>query len=391
MRLLHTADIHLDRSYAGLELPPAQGNENRARLQTVFETIMHRAATWPANALVITGDLFEYGRVTRATVNLLRESLAAIAPVNVVICPGRHDPCLPDSPYRTESWPENVHIFTTPAWDALELDGVPLTLHGFGWETPDHDGLLPPAPEIPADGRVHLAFGYGLEHAILHAPPPEPARLEAGIALPPGVSYLGLGGYHTTSPLESPAGMPVWFAGAPEGHRFEDHGPHLYLEIEIATGSGASGAEEVSVRPREVSRGRFQHLTLDATPFTTGQELLDAARGQLAAPREDGCVRLTLEGALIRPIYDELDGIRDALAAEVAYLQWHDACQVGEDYADLATGHTSLGAFIRRMNAEIGDAPNRAIRVQRQRSRDLGLCACRGADLPIRGLTGAYR
>jgi hypothetical protein len=141
----------------------------------------------------------------------------------------------------------------------------------------------------------------------------------------------------------------------------------------------------------ELSKGRFQAIALDCTPFTSGQELLDAIRAVLLPRRDTSLIRLTLEGTLLRPIYDELDGIRDILGEEVHYLQWRENCEVGDDYDAIAGEHTSLGAFVQRIGAEIGDAPNQSLRLQRQRSRSLGVCAYRATPLPIKGLTGEYR
>jgi len=386
MRIIHTADIHLDRSFADLSLPPAQGSACRGHLFATLQAILNRAAAWPASATVISGDLFEHERVTRATIKRLREAFAGIAPIPVVLCPGRHDPCVAGSPYLTEQWPDNVHIFTTFAWTPFPVEGAPLTIHGFAWTAPDHDGTLPPPVAIPEDGRVHVAFGYGLAGDVLHGAPLEAARFGTPPALPSGLAFLGLGELHATRAVENHGGVPVWYAGAPEGHAFAARGPHHYLEIGIA---GADAVPDVT--PATASEGRFLSITLDCSEFESGQDLIDAFRGALGGRGKEQYVRLALEGRMPRPIYDEMDGIRDVLEDEVYCLQWHDACQVAEDYDAIAREHTSLGAFVARIGAEIHDTPTHTLRRQRQYSRDLGLCAFRGTELPIRGLAGVRR
>jgi len=385
MKFIHTADIHLDQSCAAMELPPALGNEYRAHLHAVLQKILNRARDVRADAIFITGDLFEHERVTRNTINTLRDAFGALAPTPVFLCAGRHDPAVAGSPYLTEAWTANVHVFSEPVWRSVTLPDRDFTVHGFGLTDGAPMDRLPDDLEIPRDGRTHVAIGYGLEQNVLHGGREGTAAFETMPALPDGLAYLGLGGLHGRTEITNPTGTAIWYPGAPESCHPGESGSHACLEIDIEAGSNAT------VTPCNLSSGRFQALTLDCSAFTSGQELLDGIRALLLPLRECPLIRVTLEGALLRQIYDELEGIRDILAEEVHYLQWREACQVGDDYAAIAKERTSLGAFVQRISEEIGDAPSHALRLQRQRSRDLGVCAYRATPLPIKGLTGDYR
>lgn len=389
MKFIHTADILLDQSCAAMELPPALGNEHRAHLHAVLQKILNRARDWEADAVFITGGLFDHDRVTRNSINFLRDAFGALAPIPVFLCAGRHDHALPGSPYLTEAWTSNVHCFTSPEWRSVEVPGSQLTVHGFGLTDPTPAGVLPNGLAMPEDGRIHVALGYGLEHTVLHGGREGAARFEMPPDLPTGLAYLGLGGLHAVTSLQGGHAVPIWYPGAPESLNPGESQPHGYLEVELP--SGPKKGKGLTVNPVVISKGRFQAITLDCTPFTSGQELLDGIRAELLPRRDCPLIRLTLEGTLLRQIYDELDGIRDVLGEEVRYLQWRENCEVGDDYDAIAGEHTSLGAFVQRISAEIGDAPSHAIRLQRQRSRSLGVCAYRATPLPIKGLTGDYR
>jgi DNA repair exonuclease SbcCD nuclease subunit len=385
MKFIHTADIHLDQSCSAMELLPLLGNEYRAHLHAVLQRILNRARDIQADAVFITGDLFEHERVTRNTVNALREAFGALAPTPVFLCAGRHDPAVPGSPYLTEAWTANVHLFTEPVWRRVDLPGLPLTVHGFGLNSCSPVDHLPDGLEVPQDGRIHIAIGHGLEQTVLHGGREGTATFESTHTLPGGVAYLGLGGLHAHTEISGLIGTAVWYPGSPESCYPGASGSHACLEIDLESGSVAT------VTPVVLSSGRFQALTLDCSRFTSGQELLDGVRALILPLRDCPLIRITLEGSLLRQIYDELDGIRDILGEEVHFLQWREACQVGEDYETIAGERTSLGAFVQRISEEISDAPNHGLRLQRLRSRDLGVCAYRATPLPIRGLTGDYR
>ena len=137
MRIIHTSDVHLDASFAGAGMPPDFGNRRRQSLRDVFRDIVARAAAWPADVLLIAGDLFEAERVTRDTVAFLKSEFESLAPIPVFVAPGNHDPYVQSCPYSTDSWPGNVVIFREPTWAEHVIEETLWTVHGFGFDGAD--------------------------------------------------------------------------------------------------------------------------------------------------------------------------------------------------------------------------------------------------------------
>ncbi|MCF6284596.1 MAG: hypothetical protein L3K26_05360 [Candidatus Hydrogenedentes bacterium] len=387
MKLIHTADIRLDRSYADQGLPPRAGRANRAHLRTRLQAILDRAIAWPADAVLITGNLLDLEQIDRDTVAFLREAFAHLAPIPVLISPGPRDPYAPTSPYATELWPENVRIFTGPVWDLVNLGDF--TLYGFG-----HD-----APEISAnpfdafttsEDRPCIIMGPGFSKNLATGDSNESAIVNLENLAHPNLAYVALGHATQSTALGAANSAVAWCAAAPEGGGFSETGPHHYLEITIAPGFPESDGVVPAVQVNQVpiSGGRFYAMNLDCTDLASGQALIDAIRPHLVSEPDRQCVRIVLEGALLPEIYDELTSIRDALSEGLVYLDLVDCCFVAENYAALAEQKTSLGAFIARINQEIEDAPDELRRAALCRSRDLALCAYRGQHLPIRAARG---
>lgn len=379
MRIIHTADIRLDRCYADQDLPPQVGRQNRAHLRALLESILARATAWPADAVVISGNLLEFERVERDTIGFLREAFARIAPVPVFICPGPRDPFVPTSPYATELWPENVHLFQEPTWTSVVMAGV--TVWGFGYDGYEitkspFDSLS----DIPCDGP-HMILGTTGDASEVARCGIDLDGLGLALAERPGLVYTALGGNHQAAPLAEAGQAVAWYSGAPEGNTFSETGPFHYLEI---TAEG-DGAEVVQV---PTSRGRFFRTTVDCTDLGSGQALIDVIRPLLAAEADCQCARVVLEGALLPSIYNEMASIRDTLAEDVLYLDLVDRCFAAENFGALANEKTSLGAFVARIGQEIEDAPDAHRHSALCRSRDLALCAYRGQHLPIRASQG---
>lgn len=378
IRIIHTSDIHLDACYAQERLPAAFGNRRRQSLRDVFHAILQRAAEWPADAILVAGDVFEQDRVTRDTIAFLRSALEAVHPIPVFIAPGNHDPAIPNSPYRTETWPDNVTVFTSPEWRSVPLDDTPLTVHGFGFDGPDISTNPFGALTLPNDGRAHVAVGHGSEMGSIPPGKGAYAPFRAADATPEGLAYLALGHFHGHKIIDGPYATVVAYSGAPEGHGFGELGERYYLEIEI---------EDGQPRLRAVPCNRTVYLThtLDCSHFTSSQQIVEAIRTLPRPEAKTIVARLTLTGENRPEWTHEIPAVHDAVSGDFEYVDLVDATIQAEDFAFLARERTSLGAFIARLNAELDDTTGLERRPMLQRAREVGLAAYRGAELPLDG------
>ena len=383
MKLVHTADVHIDRCYAGAGFPPSLGNRLRKAVRDSFHAVIERAGAWPADALLIAGDLFDRDRITRETISFLQGEFASIGHVPVFIAPGSADPCTPASPYAVEDWPKNVTIFRTPEWQSVALQDGQVRVHGFGFDkavitkSPFGTLKLEQSPDV-----THVAVGYGCEKQ--HQPVGQPAwaPFDAADAAPEGLTYFALGQFHKMTAVEGSFAAKLFYSGAPQGHGFREAGPRHFLEVEIAGG-------EVRVSPVESSRLQFAMPTLTCDQFSEADDVVSAVRSATAAAGSPQVVRVTLTGLCLPTVQAELGSIQDALAPEYEYLELIDKTEPAEDYLELAREATSLGSFIQTLNQEIADATDEAKRQLLGRARELGLAAFRGRDLEVRGMERA--
>ena len=379
MRLIHTADVHLDASFAGAGMPPGLGNRRRQSLRDVFRRIMRRAAEWPADAVLLPGDLLDTERASRDTIVFLRDTFESIRPIPVFIAPGNHDPYVTGSPYATETWPANVHIFRRPEWSSVEVEGLPLTVHGFAFDGP-YISMNPfGSLRVPADGRIHVAAAHGSERSRQPSGKKSYAPFDAASAAVSGLQYLALGHFHAMTPVPG-FETAMYYSGAPEGHSFGEPGPHHYLEVEI----DASG--RVTATPVESSRMVYDVRTVHCADFTNSGQLVELLRGFAPEGEPGRLLRVLLQGEIQPTIQNALGAVRDAVADEFVFLDLVDETHPVEDYASLARSNTTMGAFIARIGQEVDDAPDAARGAVLARARQVGLAAYRGRDLPIRGM-----
>ena len=121
VKVLHCADIHLDYSFTEIVPSPIVGKVRREGLIKNISRICEIAQARNVNVVTIAGDLFEETMVMPSTLTELTHQLARLAPIPVMIAPGKSDAFTRESLYSLWEFPENVHIFRTNVLSAYQL------------------------------------------------------------------------------------------------------------------------------------------------------------------------------------------------------------------------------------------------------------------------------
>jgi hypothetical protein len=161
-RILHCADLHLDRAFASIGCYGDLARRRRQGLREALQRIGAEAQRRQCDAVTIAGDLYEQERADPETGRFLAETFASWQPLRVVLAPGNHDPLQPGSLYARADWPDNVHLFTETALRPLALDDG-LTLWGLAHRDPAWGGDPLVCSPVGDDGGVHLALFHGAE------------------------------------------------------------------------------------------------------------------------------------------------------------------------------------------------------------------------------------
>ena len=90
MKLIHCADLHLDSPMES-NLPVEKARERRTEILATFSKLVSHADENGADAILIAGDLFDSGFVTKETTELLVSLFSSVPSCRFVIVPGNHD------------------------------------------------------------------------------------------------------------------------------------------------------------------------------------------------------------------------------------------------------------------------------------------------------------
>ncbi|NLG83616.1 MAG: DNA repair exonuclease [Firmicutes bacterium] len=360
IRILHTADLHLDRPFLGLG---ARRTARRAEMRQRFEEILALAVEKEVAGLIIAGDLFDRPAADSGLwVKAKLKELTARG-IEVFLVPGNHDP-LGECGFYHGEFPAGVHVFKEESFVACEtLPGVVVYGRAFSRARQTEDPLTG-LTFLPGEGRRHIAVIHG-QLRTAPAVAEDYAPFTSAAIAASNLDYLALGHYHSF--LDCSAGRTrAFYPGSPHRLDFGDRAERRALLVTLS-------AEGVEVEPISLPDRPFLELEGDlARPEKLYEEL-----GRLD-PRAYIRVRLTghavvpttgLVADLEEKFADRYFGFEVVLAEEEPAYGTEDRGPVAE-------------AFLRRMAARLAAAgdPEEAATVRL--AMDYGLMALEGRDLP---------
>ena len=119
MRIIHTADLHLDSKIDGL--PTNKSKIRREEIICTFERLVEYAAKNNVSAIIIAGDMFDTAQVTVKTKERVLLAIKKYSQIDFFYLSGNHD----DENFISamENTPNNLKIFSDE-WSSYSYDNV---------------------------------------------------------------------------------------------------------------------------------------------------------------------------------------------------------------------------------------------------------------------------
>jgi len=283
IRILHTADVHLDSPLRSLALrDPELRDRVRTSSRTALTRIVDTALAEEVTALLIAGDLFDGAERSARTAAFLTLQLERLRErrIRVFYIKGNHDA---ENPLTGElSLPDNVHVFDGRGGKVQLAEGV--WIHGVSFSNRHAPESLLPRFPAPVEGAVNIAL---LHTSLTGAEGHDPyAPCTVGDLTAAGFDYWALGHVHRRQ-VHSKAPWVV-MPGTPQGRDIGEPGPKsaTLLTIEKA----------IEIEEAPTSAVEFLHLQIDATDTDSD----DALRDMLRRTLRDTARNLVSESAVIR-------------------------------------------------------------------------------------------
>ncbi|MBQ3497063.1 MAG: metallophosphoesterase [Oscillospiraceae bacterium] len=362
IRLLHAADFHLDSAFGALspENAKLRRREGRDTIRRLSNYVNQNAV----DIVLLAGDLFDGALVYRETLEAMGAALGAMN-AQVFIAPGNHDPYTPHSPYVTEAWPDNVHIFSSSRIESVALPELGCVVYGAAFTSAEQSESLLRGFRAPEDGRTHLM----VLHADLDAASAQYDPITRGEVHESGLTYLALGHVHRVSGVERVGKTAVAYCGCIEGRGFDELGERGFL-----CGTAAPSDVQMEFVPFALRRYEVCTAALDG-----GVSAEEAIRTVTARTTADDIYRIILTGETREEI--SLARLHAALAGEFFHLELRDETRVARDVWARQDEDSLRGLFLRGLRAQYDAATEEAQRRRIEQAVRFGLAALDGREL----------
>ena len=273
MKLLHSADWHLDSPIYGRT--QEQSNLLREALLRLPHKVTAAAKAENCDLMLLSGDLFD-GPYTPESLPAVKTALKE-AQIPVFISPGNHDFVGAASPWLTETWPENVHIFTSRSVESKIIPELSCRVYGAAFTAMEDSGLLEDF-HICGNEKFHLGVFHG-DPTIAGSPY---GAITAEQVRASGLTYLALGHIHKGGSFRAGDTLCAW-PGCPMGRGFD--------ELDKKGVNIVTLEDSCSVRFLPLDTPRFYDWELDA-----GEDAASTIASHLPGAASQDFYRITLTG-----------------------------------------------------------------------------------------------
>jgi len=293
IKILHTADVHLDSPLRSLALRNAGLRETvAAASRAAFSQMIDRALSEEVAAILISGDLFDGRERTARTGAFLLAELDRLAEagIQVYYIKGNHDAENPIT--GTLDLPQHVHVFDARGGKHQLAEDV--WIHGVSFAESHAPESLLPRFKAPVAGAVNIAMLHSSLAGAAGHDVYAPCSVSDLAAM--GFDYWALGHIHKRQ-IHAEAPWVV-MPGIPQGRDIGEAGPKSATLITIEQGQIALSEVPTCVV-------EFVETELDVTGAANDEALRATLKAHLsdlsaALMAPTGVVRLTLKGAPAR-------------------------------------------------------------------------------------------
>ena len=335
MKIIHTADLHLDSRIDGLDAEKAR--IRRGEIVRSFERLCDYAAKNSVQAVIIAGDAFDTARVTAKTLGRFLQAIRACKGVEFLYLAGNHDESAAIAEQNAEL-PPNLKFFGKE-WTAFSFGEV--TVSGIILDKANakyvYDGLKLRPDDINIVCMHGQVLGYRSEDAA--------ETISIPLMRGKNVDYLALGHIHSFDKEKIDDRGIYAYCGCLNGRGFDETGEKGFVLLDCEK-------DGIDVRFVPFSDRVFHTKEYDVAGATDFYALRDEVLDDLkrdCAPED--LIKVVLKGERRADFIIDTDDLTTRLNEEYFFGKVYDKTLIKVSEDDYAEDKSVRGEFVRSVLA----------------------------------------
>ena len=351
MKLIHTADIHLDSDLTA-HFSKEQSKERRSEILLTFEKMVVYAEVNGVKAILVAGDLFDKKNIRVHTRDFVIDTIKEHPAIDFYYLVGNHDasaffdfvPVLP----------ENLHLFGED-WTTYTLSesaGKKITLTGADFKAGSAKSMSSSLDLSPYDFNIVTLHGQIAEYAQKD----KGEIIDLAGYRNKQIDYLALGHIHSYKEGALPPRGTYCYPGCLEGRGFDECGRHGFVLLDVDESTHSFRHDFVPFSERDPVECK-----VDISGASTVDVIKRIENELSCSARATDMVRVVLTGEL--DVDSEIDLVTVRKHFEPAYYVFtiSDDTKMKIDYSLYKRDVSLKGEFIRLVeNDETLDEDSKA-------------------------------
>ena len=360
LKILHTGDIHLDSAFSGLDARHAEVRRNE--LRAAFTSMMTYARMNNADLILIAGDVFDGDYVGRETLSLLVREFEKFARP-VFITPGNHDYVSDQSVWKKNVFPKNVHVFTSPEVESVDVPELGVTVYGYAFCEMNVTESPIRGKRVVEGDRINLLVGHAdLVDESGHSNDCPITRSDLRAF---GADYAALAHIHNNPPADSDG---HWcYSGCLEPRSFRETGSKGACMVEIDKKNGIC---DITVKRVRFAKRRYERGELSLAGESTMVDVRLRISSYIRENHygEDVALSLTLTGEIDPALIIDTESLAEAFPS-IFMLKLIDETRPALSAAQLECDISIAGEVYRQLKDKLNSTDAREREVAKRALR----------------------
>lgn len=349
MKLIHTADVHLD-SPLNSNLSYEKAKVRRREILLSFLSLVDYAVENDVRVVIIAGDLFDSAIASAETESLVLEKIASVGAVDFLYLKGNHDLSFEFK----KQLPDNLKLFEGDfckySYDNVCIGGI--ALNSEAYDMLDFD-----------------AENYNI--AVMHGNvnnSSDEYYINLNELKNKNIDYLALGHIHKSDQGKVDKRCAYAHCGCLDGRGFDECGEKGFMLVDT---------DKKSYEFIPFSSRIIEEITVDISSAASTLQIISLIETATESIEEENIVRVVLSGKIKESVIKDALLIKSHFDKKFFSFSLKDNSVCSYDYNDYKNDISLKGEFIRKALESDMDE------IQRDRVISAVMCALNSEELPL--------